>query len=494
MSKNGKNAASKAGKSPAPSRASGMNAEAVLVLGLALAAPFIYGKLDPSMSDQWDIETRYSQFLTLLAAAAVVFVIVRVCTRTWCRLIFSLLLVVLIAAAPFALQQPGVSEKVIRTIVEKAGLPPSIFDHLKVKDDSVWYDIVTKGNLGIAEAYMHGKADVEPFQLFVKLLNGTSIGTRRKQSQDALSVFGDLVAAPLGAVAQIMNQQTKDKSTRVTEQHYDAGNDLYEKMLGPSMSYTCAYWKNAKNLDEAQFAKFDLILRKLQIPEGSTMKIADLGMGWGTLANYVHKNAPGKVSVNGVSLSKEQVRWASENLAKDGLKFIHQDYRTHCEDPSIQGTYDRVYSVGMLEHVGFKNHAGFFRCVKKLLKPDGLAVVHTIGEPDFVPVSDAFLEKYIFPGAVIPTLSSLTAAFENLFILEDFQNFGHDYAPTLAAWNVNAENFFKENPKAYTPEFQRMWHYYLKLCEALFELRINQLWHFVLSPRPTYRLGIERQS
>jgi cyclopropane-fatty-acyl-phospholipid synthase len=361
-------------------------------------------------------------------------------------------------------------------------------------DDSVWFDIITKGNLGIAEAYMHGKAKVEPLQLFLTLLNGTSIGTRRKQSTDALSLFGDLVAAPLGAVAHLMNEQSMTKSKRVTEQHYDAGNDLYEKMLGPSMSYTCAYWKDAKNLDEAQYAKFNLIYRKLELPKnGSKLKIADLGMGWGTLAQYVHKQANGMADVTGVSLSKEQVSWATAHLSKPGLKFEWVDYRTHCDDPANQGTYDRVYSVGMLEHVGFKNHAGFFRCIKKLLKPDGLAVVHTIGEPDFVPVSDAFLEKYIFPGAVIPTLSSLTAAFENMFILEDFQNFGHDYAPTLAAWNVNAEKFFKENPKAYTPEFQRMWHYYLKLCEALFELRINQLWHFVLSPRPTHRVGIDRQ-
>jgi cyclopropane-fatty-acyl-phospholipid synthase len=465
--------------------------DAILVGLLAVAAPYFVGKMDPSMSHHTEF---FYQILMVLVAVVIGFIVLRVFTKSCCRCTFMIIPVLVVVSAPFALQMPGASEALIHLLVDKAGLPTDIFKHLKVKDESVWYDIVTKGNLGIAEAYMHGKAEVEPFDLFVKLLNGTSVGTRRKQSVDALSVFGDLVAAPLGAVNSIFNMQTKVLSKRVTEQHYDAGNDLYEKMLGPSMSYTCAYWKDAKTLDEAQFAKFNLIFRKLQIPNGSAMKMADLGMGWGTLAKYVHEHAPPGSSVTGVSLSKEQVSWASANLAKDGLKFIHADYRDHCADPKIQGTYDRVYSVGMLEHVGFKNHAGFFRCVKMLLKPDGLAVVHTIGEPDFVPISDAFLEKYIFPGAVIPTLSSLTAAFENLFILEDFQNFGHDYAPTLAAWNVNAEKFFKENPKAYTLEFQRMWHYYLKLCEALFELRINQLWHFVLSPRPTYRLGIERQS
>merc|ERR1719440_1166984 len=147
----------------------------------------------------------------------------------------------------------------------------------------------------------------------------------------------------------------------------------------------------------------------------------------------------------------------------------------------------------MMEHIGYKNYEPFFRCIKSLLKPDGLAVVHSIGEPDFVSASDPFLDKYIFPGAVIPAMSTMTKAFENDFILEDWQNFGHDYSKTLAAWGVNSRKFFKDNPKAYTAEFQRMWDYYLKLCESLFELRINQLWHFVLSPRPTYRKGIERQ-
>merc|ERR1719506_345727 len=368
-----------------------------------------------------------------------------------------------------------------------------MWNHIEILDKSAWTDIITKGNLGIAEAYMHNKLKVDPLPFFISVLNDTSIGTRRKEGTDYLGMVMQAVALPTDLMGLLTNQQTRELSSRVTKQHYDAGNDLYEKMLGPSMSYTCAYWKDAKNLDQAQTNKFDLVLRKLQIPKGSTMKIADLGCGWGTLAEYVHKNAPGSVEVNGISLSKEQVSWATTNLAKKGLQYLWMDYRSHCEDPAHIGTYDRVYSVGMLEHVGFKNHAGFFRCIKALLKPDGLAVIHTIGEPDFVPVSDAFLEKYIFPGAVIPTLSSLTTAFENQFILEDFHNFGHDYAPTLAAWDVNSKKFFKENPKAYSAEFQRMWHYYLKLCEALFELRINQLWQFVLSPRPTYRKGIERQ-
>jgi len=402
-------------------------------------------------------------------------------------------LVAIIGIAVACLQQyltnPVNAKAAVYQIVKMGGIPESIFDNVRVSDESIWYDIITKGNLGIAEGYMHGKVDVDAYELFTKIMNGTSIGTRRTEGSDGLKMVMQIAELPTYIAGLLTNQQTREKATRVTKQHYDAGNDLYEKMLGPSMSYTCAYWKGAKNLDEAQFNKFDLIRRKLDLQPG--MKVADLGMGWGTAAAHMHKEA--NIDVTGVSLSEQQVKWATDNLAKPGLKFIWSDYRDHCEDPQFQGYYDRIYSIGMLEHIGYKNYKEFFKCIKTLLKPEGLAVVHTIGEPDFLAAADPFFDKYIFPGTVIPTMSSLTAALEDHFILEDWQNFGHDYAPTLAAWSVNSKKFFLEKPDAYSPEFQRMWEYYLKMCEVLFELRINQLWHFVLSPRPALRKRIDRQ-
>jgi cyclopropane-fatty-acyl-phospholipid synthase len=402
-----------------------------------------------------------------------------------------LLLALLAGSLHFALQKPSVAKAAIEKIVEVAGIPDTIWDQIKIKDESAWYDMITGANLGVAEAYMHGKIEIEPLPFFLTLLNGTSIGTRRKEGPDYLGPIMSLISAPdpYYYAGYFFNMQTRDQSTRVTKQHYDAGNDLYEKMLGPTMSYTCAYWKNTKDLTEAQTNKFDLVMRKLELKPG--MKVADLGMGWGTAAAYIHKHS--NVEITGVSLSEQQVLWAKENLKKPGLNFIWSDYRDHCESHEFIGTYDRVYSIGMMEHVGYKNYKSFFKCIKGLLKPEGLALVHTIGEPDFVPAGDPFLEKYIFPGVVIPALSKVLAAAENDFILEDFQNFGFDYSLTLEAWDTNAKEFFKEFPDRYTPEFQRMWHYYLKMCEALFKLRINQLWHFVLSPRPATRMRIDRQ-
>jgi len=288
---------------------------------------------------------------------------------------------------------------------------------------------------------MHGKLDIPDALGFWKtILRDTMLGTRRHEAGNFIRKFFDLLALPNIISHLLFNQQTKDKAKRVAEIHYVAGNDLYEAMLGPSMSYTCAYWQgpsNVTNLDQAQTAKFELIRKKLELSEG--MDVVDLGMGWGTAAAHMHR--AGKVSITGVSLSREQVNWATQHLAKKGLVFLWRDYRDLCEDPEHKGKYDRAYSIGMMEHIGYHNHGAFFTCLKNLLKPEGLAVVHTIGEPDFVSMSDPFLETYIFPGAVIPTLSSLTAKFEDHFILEDFQNFGHDYSKTLAAWTVNSKSF-----------------------------------------------------
>jgi cyclopropane-fatty-acyl-phospholipid synthase len=242
-------------------------------------------------------------------------------------------------------------------------------------------------------------------------------------------------------------------------------------------------------LEEAQTAKFDLIRRKLQLQPG--MRVVDLGMGWGTAAAYMHEH--GKVDVTGVSLAKEQVFWADQHLKKPGLQFVHADFRDHCADPSNKGTYDRVYSIGMLEHVGNWNYEPFFQCIRELLKPDGLAVVHTIGELDYQEM-DPFFDKYIFPGTNIPAMSWLSSAWERHLILEDQHNFGFDYSLTLKAWYDNYQVFKREtkNPK-YSVRFHRMMEFYLKFCEVLFSTRLNQLWQFVFTPRGTFRQGIERQ-
>jgi len=220
------------------------------------------------------------------------------------------------------------------------------------------------------------------------------------------------------------------------------------------------------------------------------MNVLDLGCGWGTAAAYIHEKSA--VNITGVNLAKEHILWASENLAKPGLRFVLQDFRDHCADSRLHGTYDRIYSIGMMEHVGTSNNDILFSCLKNLLKPDGLAVIHTIGELAYSD-TDPWFDKYIFPGTTIPSLRYMSASWEPYLILEDFQNFGYDYSLTLDEWAKNYETFMRtnENPK-YTDRFHRMMMFYLRLCEGLFKHRINQLYQFVFTPRGTARIGVQR--
>jgi len=396
-----------------------------------------------------------------------------------------------VGIAQYVSQQPAHAEAIVKHFFAAGGIPDSVWNHVEVVDDSFWFDVIVKQNVGIGEGYMRGKVKLELLPFFVALLNGTSLGTRWA-IQDGFPIFKYIFALtqlPRDLTGYLANMQTRDLSVRVAKTHYDVGNDLYEAMLGPTMAYTCAYWKGAQDLDQAQINKWNLIFRKLESSPG--MKVIDIGMGFGTTAKYMRDM--GQLDVTGVSNSEEQVKWATAHVAGPGLRFILSDYRDICEDAAHVGTYDRLYTIGFLEAVGHHNLRSFFKCAKALLKPDGLAVVQTIGTVDFEPGVEAFTEKYIFPGGNIPALPSILSGAADLFVLEDFQNIGYDYATTLASWSNNSESFFKQRPKAYSPEFQRMWAYYLRMAQANFELRLLQLWHLVLSPQPVTRNGIARQ-
>ena len=337
---------------------------------------------------------------------------------------------------------------------------------------------------------MSGKLLMDPLNVFRKLLNGTSIGTHRNEGMSTLKLLGQIVKLFMNVQALITNQQSRVLSKRVINQHYDFGNDFYENILGSTMAYTCGYWKNATNLDEAQIHKFDLVRRKLQLTAG--MNVVEIGMGWGFAANFIQLRD--NVNVTGITLSLEQLNFAKgRHPERPGLRYLLMDYRDFCENPKELGTYDGLYSIGFLEHVGPHNYQSFFKCVRDILKPNGIAVIQTIGELNFNLHMDPFLDKYIFPGAVIPSLAWLTQSFEDLLILEDYHNFGYDYSKTLQAWSQRADVYFETYPRKHPQEFQRMWEYYLKMSQVLFELRINQLWQLVLTPRHTTRFGVVRQ-
>ena len=269
-----------------------------------------------------------------------------------------------------------------------------------------------------------------------------------------------------------MNRQSARRSRIVGEQHYDIGNDIYRAMLDSTMSYSCGYWAEADNLEEAQQVKLDLICRKLQLRAGETL--LDIGCGWGGLAAFAAENYD--VRVTGITISREQQALARERVRGLPVDIELADYR------QLRGRFDKVVSVGMFEHVGQKNHVCFFRKVRKLMDPAGLFLLHTIGEPETTRGDEPWLDKYIFPNGKLPSARRIVSAHEGLFTLQDWHNFGPDYDHTLMAWWRNFDSAWPTlRGTNYDERFYRMWRYYLQSCAGFFRSGRGQLWQIVLS-------------
>lgn len=240
------------------------------------------------------------------------------------------------------------------------------------------------------------------------------------------------------------------------------------------MIYTCGYWKAAKTLEEAQISKLELIAQKLSLSPGMT--VLDIGCGWGGLCAYLAKNYG--VTMTGITVSKEQVDLAKKQCEGLAVDIQLMDYRDH----ALEGKFDRVVAVGMMEAVGRNNFETFFKTVQRCLKPDGIFLLHTIGRAHHnLPGTDPWAPKYIFPNGYIPYYKEITDGIEKKFIIEDWGNFGADYAKTLSAWWVNFDRNWPTIEKKYGPGFYRMWKFYLQSCQAYFEVRQLQLWQIVLS-------------
>jgi cyclopropane-fatty-acyl-phospholipid synthase len=278
---------------------------------------------------------------------------------------------------------------------------------------------------------------------------------------------------------RLVNLQTKLRSKKVAEQHYNLGNDLYRYMLGKSMAYTCAYWKNAKTLDQAQYDKFDLICRKINLKPGE--RVLDLGCGWGSLAKYMAENYGSKVTA--VNISVEQVRYAREICSHLPVEVHLCDYRDANSYNPKNIPFDKVVSIGLCEHVGHKNYRHFLKIARENLKENGLFLLHTIGKNDSSFFVNPWINKYIFPNGMLPSIKLLSGAMEHLFVLEDLHNFGSDYDKTLMAWHKNFNDNWGQLKDKYGQEFFRLWNYYLLSCAGGFRARGMQLWQMVLSPK-----------
>lgn len=335
---------------------------------------------------------------------------------------------------------------------------------IQVHDARMYDRAVSKGSLGFGEAYMDGWWDCQALdELFFRLLQN-DIRERIKGSWPVI----------LHAVlTRIFNLQNPSRAFEIGEKHYDAGNDLYRAMLDKRMVYTCGYWKNVSSLDEAQDAKLDLVCRKIGLRPGQ--RVLDIGCGWGGFAKFAAERYGAHVT--GITVSKEQAQLATELCKGLPVEIRLQDYR------DVNGTFDHIFSLGMFEHVGYKNYRIFHEVVAKNLKDEGLFLLHTIAGPRSATGTDPWIHKYIFPNSVLPSAVQLAKATEGLFIMEDWHNFGADYDTTLMAWFRNVESHWDELKEKYDERFHRMWRYYLLSCAGLFRARQAELYQIVYSKK-----------
>lgn len=342
-------------------------------------------------------------------------------------------------------------------ILDRAGIAVNGSEpwSIRIHNEKIWDRIISQQQLGLAESYMDGWWDCDAIDQFLdKLLR-----------VDVLSYFKPTPTTIAHAIkSNLLNRQTKKRAAANAKYHYNIGNDLYSRMLDNEMAYSCGYWAKANSLDEAQINKFDLICRKIKLEPG--MRLLDIGSGWGGFLRHAVKNYG--VVGTGISPAENQITLAREKSSGLEITYLQQDYR------DLKGEFDRIVSVGMMEHVGPKNLKTFFEKCNQLLANDGMMLHHTISSNVTKLVTDPFFDRYIFPGGVLPSLAQISGASENRFIVEDVHNFGPYYDTTLLAWYQNINSKWSEIPE-YDERFRRMWNYYLLSSAAGFRSRNLQL-------------------
>lgn len=355
-------------------------------------------------------------------------------------------------------------KKIAANLLRKAKIEidgPNPWD-IRVKNDNFYERVLSEGNLGLGESYMDGWWEAGMIDEMIDRI-------LRAKLDQKVSVSPGLVFEYLKT--RLLNRQNKNRAFEIGERHYDLGNDLYQAMLDKRLVYTCAYFKDTSNLDMAQEKKLDLVCKKIELKPGD--EVLDIGCGFGSFAKFAAEKYGAKVL--GITVSKEQAALAKKIVAGLPVQIELKDYR------DLTGKYDHVVSLGMVEHVGYKNYRTYMKVVHRLLKNDGLFLLQTISGSKTSKVTDRWIEKYIFPNSLLPSLKQLVEASEGLFVSENLHNFGPDYDKTLMAWFENFKRNWGSIKDKYSERFFRMWKYYLLSCAGTFRARSNQLWQIVFS-------------
>ncbi|HVS79720.1 MAG TPA: cyclopropane fatty acyl phospholipid synthase [Candidatus Paceibacterota bacterium] len=345
-----------------------------------------------------------------------------------------------------------------------------------VHDERFYLRVLLQGSLGLGNSYMAGWwtcADLEEF--FFKILSA-----RLDQKHVGFAQLVDSI------LSRFWNLQNARRAFIVGKEHYDLSPKLIWPMLGSSMAYSCSRKSmNSMSLDEGQFAKLDNVCRKLGVVPGDTL--LDIGCGWGSLMNVAAREY-GAICT-GVTVSREQAEYGRSWCKGLPVEFNVSDYR------SITGCYMHLASIGMFEHVGVKNYRTYFKTAARLLSdhPRSLFLLHTLATDVSTTTCDPWITRYIFPNGMLPSIAQISRAAEGFFVIEDVENIGAYYHPTLMAWFGNFVSVWPVLRKDFSswykgklkdPEvFYRMWEYYLKSCAAASRARRIQVYQFVLSKR-----------
>jgi cyclopropane-fatty-acyl-phospholipid synthase len=359
--------------------------------------------------------------------------------------------------------------KRVVALLESAGVHPGgdQSSDPRIHDERFYARVLSQGSLGLGESYMDGWWDVDSLDGLLTHLIDARLD---KRVPGWLSRVDDLRA-------WLLNLQTARRARVVGRRHYDIGNDLFQHMLGRRLVYSCGYWRDAQDLDAAQEAKLDLVCRKLGLRPG--MRVLDIGCGWGEALQYAAQHYG--VSGVGVTISRAQAEYARRLCDGLPIEIRLQDYR------EVDERFDRIFSIGMFEHVGVRNYRAYFEVARRCLADDpatggGLFMLHCIGSNRSVTHTDPWIGRYIFPNSMLPSAAQIAQSIEGLFVIEDWHGFGVYYDRTLQAWRDNIEAAWDALPD-YDARFRRMWRFYLCASMAVFRTRRAQLWQLVLSPR-----------
>jgi cyclopropane-fatty-acyl-phospholipid synthase len=365
----------------------------------------------------------------------------------------------------WALNRRRDAEAVVRQLFELADIQigGTRAGDLRIHDDRFYERLLRDASIGLGESYMDDWWETDALDVMIDKIVRADL----KQK-----VTGNWRLRGLAIKAAVLNLQNRDRAKTAVSAHYDIGNDLYTRMLDPRMNYSCGYWRaGATTLDGAQEAKLELVCKKLALAPG--MRVLDIGCGWGGFAGWAAERYG--CAVVGVTLSKEQLA-----LGIERCKHLPVDLRL-CDYRDVTGTFDRVVSIGMMEHVGPKNHRDLMRVIDRSLVRDGIALVHTIGNNRSRTHGTPFVEKYVFPHAVAPSIAQLGRAIEGVFVAEDVHNLADDYDPTLLAWWANFDRSYAEIADRYDRRFYQMWKFYLLGAAGTSRARDAQLYQLVLT-------------